>query len=86
MSLSHLNNLKGLLPSRSDQWQNDYQFTEEADVETVRVLPGCVYNGYELSFSDADHPPTSDPGAYITLARASEGFVAMCAHHGWSSD
>jgi hypothetical protein len=65
--------------------QHGYQFTPHADQDTVRVLLACISDVRELTFFDAEHPQLSDPGAYISIVRSSEGLLAQCANHGWSS-
>ena len=91
MSESPLTDLHGLVHIASrkltgiDVDQHCFQFTAGANQDTVRALLASISDVRELTFFDAEHPQLSDPGAYISLVRSSEGLLAQRANHGWSS-
>lgn len=68
-----------------DAYQHCYQFTIDADDETVRGLLACISDVRELTFFDPEHPQLTDAGAYISMVHSPEGFLAQAANHGWSS-
>ena len=101
MSELPISNVRGLLHvasrelAHSDVDQHSYQFSSEANYETVRAILSCVSDLRELTFFDAEHPQFSDPGAYISVVRSTavtpgppggpEGLLAQRGNHGWSS-
>lgn len=65
--------------------QHYYQFTGEADRDTVLAVLVRVSADRDLIFYDAEHPQLTEPGAHITLVRSPDGLLAKSGGHGWSS-
>ena len=101
MSEPPLTNVPGLVHVESgklayvDADRHSYQFSTDANYETVRAILSCISDQRELTFFDAEHPQFSDPGAYISVVRSTsvtraapapaDGLLAQRSNHGWSS-
>lgn len=65
--------------------QHSYQFTPDADDETVRQLLTYITSARELIFFDAHYPPPGDPGAFVFVVRSGDDWLARSGNHGWIS-
>ena len=64
--------------------KTNFVFTEDATRTTVANLVNLMVQGSFIDFYDSE-PTISDPGVYVTMKKAGDGFLFHFGNHGWTS-
>ena len=76
--------VRGIAVTESGTDKSRFVFTDQASRQTVANLINLLENGGKIDFYDSE-PTISDPGVYVTLKKADEGFLFHFGNHGWTT-